>query len=177
VHQIVFRGADEGSALRAILAAARRQCAAGWVMQELSSVVPSTLYPLVEAALGQPEAVTSVARLADAVGAHRKTLFNRCARADCVPPAELLAWCRLALVAYHLENTGCTIETIAIELGYPSDTALRNAMKRYTGLRAGEIRERGGVLRVVDAFRRRLRDWQTGRIVAPGVTLRIARRP
>jgi len=178
VHQIIFRGQEASAAsLRTILAAARTQCAAGWVMQKLAPVVPSMLHPMVEAALAKPESVSSVRDLANALGVHRKTLFNRCDSARFLPPAELLAWCRLALVAYHLENTGCTIETIAIDLGFPSDTALRNAMKRYTGLRATEVRTRGGVTCVVDVLRERLRDWQSGRTVAPGVTLRLTRSP
>jgi hypothetical protein len=49
-----------------------------------------------------------------------------------------------------------------MELSYPSDTSLRNAMKRYTGQRASEIRERGGVETVVRALRRRLADGTPG---------------
>jgi len=49
----------------------------------------------------------------------------------------------------------CTIERIAIELGYASDTALRNTIKRYTGQRAGQIRNAGGVDAVVAALEAR----------------------
>jgi methylphosphotriester-DNA--protein-cysteine methyltransferase len=107
--------------------------------------------------LAHPERVTTVPALATELGVHRKTLFNWCERAEFLPPAELLAWVRLALVAYHLESTGCTVEKIAIELAYPSDTTLRNTIKRYTGLRASEIRKNGGITRVIDALQHRLR--------------------
>ena len=60
------------------------------------------------------------------------------------------------LVAFYLTNSGCTIETIALDLNYPSDTTLRNTMKRYTGLRATEVRQIGGVEAVLDAMRNRL---------------------
>ncbi|HEY2163330.1 MAG TPA: hypothetical protein VGH04_05035, partial [Gemmatimonadaceae bacterium] len=51
-----------------------------------------------------------------------------------------------------LETTACTIERIAIELGYASDTTLRSTIKRYTGQRAGKIRNACGVDAVVSAL-------------------------
>lgn len=157
VHEFVFAGIDDhGTTFRALLAKARRGCAAAWVMHELRPIVPARLHRLLEAILTHPDRVTSIPTLASELGVHRKTLFNWCDRAAFLPPAELVAWARLALVAYHLESTGCTVETIALELSYPSDTALRNTIKRYTGLRASDIRTRGGVVCVVEALRRRL---------------------
>lgn len=156
VHQFVLAGvSDQGAVFRDVLAAARRGCAAEWVLSRLTPHVPPLLHRLVETALTKPERVTNIAALASELGVHRKTLFNWCERAGYLPPAELLAWARLALVAYHLESTGCTVETIALDLAYPSDTALRNTIKRYTGMRASEIRVGGGLSAVVDALVRR----------------------
>lgn len=158
VHQFVFSGIDDsGVTFRAVLDAARRQCAAEWVMQQLAPVVPPALHPMVEVMLARADAITTIGDLAGALGVRRRTLFNRCERAGFLPPAELLAWVRLALVAHLMTTTGCTIETIAIELSYASDTSLRNTMKRYTGRRASEVRERGGVQCVVQALTERLR--------------------
>ena len=157
VHEFVFAGIDDhGTTFRTILSKARRGCAADWVMQQLRPIVPARLHRLLEAILSHPDRVTSIPTLAAELGVHRKTLFNWCERAAFLPPAELVAWARLALVAYHLESTGCTIETIALELSYPSDTTLRNTIKRYTGLRASDVRSRGGVGCVIDALGRRL---------------------
>jgi AraC-like DNA-binding protein len=157
VHQFVFAGIDDhGATFREVLAAARRDCAAAWVMRQMSVIVPPPLHRFVEAILTHPDRVTTIPALASELGVHRKTLFNWCERAAFLPPAELLAWTRLALVAYHLESTGCTVETIALELSYPSDTTLRNTIKRYTGVRASEIRTDGGVARVLASLRRRL---------------------
>ncbi len=157
VHQFVFVGVDDdGIAFRAVLLAARQQCAAENVMQELGPVVPSTLHAIVEAALGRPDVITTVSSLAGSIGVTRGTVFNRCARAWSLKPEELLVWVRLALVAYFLETTGNTIESIASQLSYSSDTALRNTMKRYCGIRASEIRSAGGLRRVVDALRQRV---------------------
>ena len=44
----------------------------------------------------------------------------------------------------------------ALNLEYPSHTAPRNRMKRYTGRKATEVREAGGLAAVVEAFIRRL---------------------
>ncbi len=116
--------------------------------------------PIASDARGGPRAAgrdQDAAHLAAALGVHRKTLFNHCRRARFLPPAELVAWARLAMVAYMLETTGCTIERIGIELGYASDTALRNTIKRYTGQRAGQIRDAGAVEQVIRALEERSR--------------------
>lgn len=162
VHQFVFAGVDDmGVAFRAVLDAARRECAGEWVMHVLAPVVPSMLHRMIEAILARPDAVTSIRALADALGVHRKTLFNRCESAGFLPPAEVLAWTRLTLVAHLLDTTGCTIEKIAVELAFPSDTALRNMIKRYTGQRASDIRSHGGVQTVVASLVRRVADQAT----------------
>jgi len=157
-HQFLFAGIDDhGIALRAVLDLARRQCGAEWVMARLAPVVPSRLHPMLEATLARPDAIKTVPELGAALGVHRKTLFNHCRHASFLAPAELIAWGRLAMVAYLLETTACTIERIAIELGYASDTALRNTIKRYTGQRAGQIRNAGGVDAVISALEARAR--------------------
>jgi AraC-like DNA-binding protein len=157
-HQFLFAGIDDdGIALRAVLDLARRQCGAEWVMTRIAPVVPIRLHPMLEAVVARPDAIKTPLELAAALGVHRKTLFNHCRKARFLGPAELIAWARLAMVAYMLETTACTIERIAIELGYASDTALRNTIKRYTGRRAGEIRDAGGVEPVIRALDERLR--------------------
>jgi len=153
VHQFLFRGIDDyGIALKAVLQAARRQCASECVYRALAPLVPPTLHSMVEAALNAPDAITNVDSLSAALGIHRKTLFNRCERAAFLGPSELLRWVRLALVAYLLETTGCTLERLAIDLAFPSDVSLRNMLKRYTGLRSIDIRRGGGCAVVLDAL-------------------------
>jgi transcriptional regulator GlxA family with amidase domain len=93
-----------------------------------------------------------VADLANALGYHRKTLVNHCTQARVPPPQELMAWCRLTVAAGLLQTTPRTIESVALGLDFPSDTALRNMMKRYTGLRASEVRAAGGMRAVIAAF-------------------------
>lgn len=156
VHQFIFAEVeDSGIALRGIVSSARTLCAAEWVLRHLAEAVPIRLHPLVEAVLRRPAEILTVEALAAALGVHRRTIFNRCEREHFIAPAELITWVRLALVAYLLARTSVTVESIALELNFPSDTALRNAIKRYTGFRALELRANGGLECVVRALQRR----------------------
>ena len=126
---------------------------------------------MVHAVLSRPHEVTTVTRLAAALAVHRKTLVNHCARAGFLPPAALIGWCRLAVVGYLLERTGATVESIALSLEYPSHTALRNLVKRYTRLRATDIRQHGGLSIVVEAFARRVASHRAGGAVTQPAAL------
>lgn len=157
-HQFVFAGVDDSAlTLRGILDSARREVASEFLMLQLATVLPSELHPLAERVLARPDVVTTVPALAAALGVHRKTVFNRCARAGSLTPGELVTWIRLVMVAYLLETTGRTVERIAMDLGFASDTSLRNLLKRYSGYRAGDIRESGGGRLVMDALAARTR--------------------
>jgi methylphosphotriester-DNA--protein-cysteine methyltransferase len=157
VHQFVFAGIDDtGVTLRAILESARQHCAADNVMQQLASLVPPKLHSMLEAALSKPDQVVTVTALAERLGVARATVFSRCKQACSIGPEELLTWARIALAAHFLETTGCTIETIARELSFPSDVSFRNTIKRYCGLRASEVRIAGGVSVVARALQQRL---------------------
>lgn len=157
VHDFILTGVnDEGVVLRDLLVRARRQCAAEWLMRELEPLIPADLRSMAEVTLTHPEVVKNIPTLAVALEVHPRTLHNRCARAGFVSPGDLLAWCRLALVAYHLDGPPCTMQALALEVSYPSPTALRNTLKRYTGFTARTLRERGAVSTVIAAFARRL---------------------
>ena len=107
----------------------------------------------------------TVAAVAQALGVHRKTLVNQCSRAKLPPPATVLGWCRLFLAAALLERKSYAIERIALELDYPSSTALRNTFRRYVGATATEVRAQGGLEFVLDCFARRLEEaprWRHG---------------
>ncbi|HKW09906.1 MAG TPA: helix-turn-helix transcriptional regulator [Gemmatimonadaceae bacterium] len=158
IHQFLFADInDRGCMLRAIFDSARQQCVTELVTSALRKLLSPLLLPIVEAALTRPEVVTDVSTLAQALGVHRKTIFNRCSRAGRLGPQELLTWVRIALVAHLLESTGYTVEDIALQLGYPSPTALRNTIKRHVGVRATEIRSGGGLELVLDRLRDRIR--------------------
>jgi AraC-like DNA-binding protein len=157
-HQLVFVGFhDDTLALRAIFEAVQQQSAAEVVLRAIQADVPETLHPMLEAALNRPRKINNVRQLADALGVTRKTLFKRCERANFLNPADLLLWTRLVLVAHMLDSTGCTVETLANELGFASPNALRNAIKRHTKRRALELRKYGALKTVAELFARHAR--------------------
>jgi transcriptional regulator GlxA family with amidase domain len=119
------------------------------------------LLPMFEFCLAYPERATSVQAVAHVLGVHRKTLVNYCAQASLPPPGAVIAWCRLLLVGHFLETPGRTVEGIALRVEFASATALRNMLRRYTGLRPQQVRERGGLRCIVDAFRRSLAERRT----------------
>jgi AraC-like DNA-binding protein len=162
-HGLVFEGVHPTATRLAIaVETARRDLAAESVLARLASLIPPALHAMVQQILLRGEAVASVDALANALGVHRKTLFNRCERAGFLQPAELIMWCRLAMVAHRLETTGATVESIANDLGFPSHTTLRNRLKSYTGRTATEIRESGGLGFVLEAMRRKAAAGQAG---------------
>jgi AraC-like DNA-binding protein len=155
-HQLLFHGIDDaGIALRHILDAAQRAAVGERAREELMRVVPPKLSAFVSHVTRYPE-TEKVTEVADALGYNRKTLVNHCAQAAFLPPHELLGWCRLAVAGELIASSCRTIETIANQLGFASDTSLRNMMKRYTGLKALEVRERGGARCVVAVMRQRV---------------------
>lgn len=157
VHEFLFAGVDDdGMALRGVLASAQRSCASVAVLAAVLPVLPPALHRLAEYCVTHAPQARSVSGVAATLGVHRKTLLNYCVRAGAPPPAEMINWCRLMVAAQLLTATGQTVEWVALELEFPSDTALRNSMKRYTGLRATEVRRQGGVRVVVQALERRM---------------------
>ena len=157
-HEFMFAGVDDtGMALRAVLASAQRTCAAQRVSTELLQLLPEPLAEVAQCCVTHPVEGRTVGALARLMGIHRKTLLNRCTQCGGPSPGELVGWCRLMMAAHLLTTTGQTVEWVALELDYPSDTALRNTMKRYTGLRASDVVRRGGLTSVVRSFKRRLR--------------------
>ncbi|MEP6619717.1 MAG: helix-turn-helix domain-containing protein [bacterium] len=157
-HEFLFRGVDDhGIAVRSVVESAMQACAADRVLVRLLPLLPDRLHSYVRFCVQFPRRALSVSVVAAALGIHRKTLFKYAAADNAPSPGELLAWCRLCLVAEQLELFPFrTVEAIANDLDFASSTALRNMIKRYTGMRAIEIRQNGGMTCVVDALSRSL---------------------
>jgi AraC-like DNA-binding protein len=82
----------------------------------------------------------SVDHVARALALNRKTLANHCRAAGFPPPGAVIAWCLILLTTALLASPGITVERVAMQLDFPSATALRNMLKRYTGLRPADLR-------------------------------------
>ncbi|HVE77752.1 MAG TPA: helix-turn-helix domain-containing protein [Gemmatimonadaceae bacterium] len=85
----------------------------------------------------------------------RRTFLNRLVDAGCPPPSEIIGWARLLVAAHFIEDPMRRVDRVAVDLDFPSGSALRNMLKRYTGLQPREVREKGGMRCVLEAFRSR----------------------
>ncbi|MDQ6832864.1 MAG: helix-turn-helix domain-containing protein, partial [Chloroflexota bacterium] len=152
-HELLFHGVDDiGVSLRAVLQAAVYSSVAETVYAALAAVVPAAVHPVVRFVCKNAGSVTQVSTVASALGFHRRTLVNLCARHELPTPQILIAWCRLAIIAEALSRSTKTVEALAMDMDFPSDTALRNMIKRYTGQTATELRAGGGLPRILALF-------------------------
>jgi AraC-like DNA-binding protein len=141
VHELVFKKQDDHAAmLRRLLMSAEQACAAELVQRHLRHRVPPRVWPLVEYCLQNPEDAHTVEQVAQALGLHRKTLANYCKAEGFAPPGTMVAWCLILLTTALLATPGITVERIAMQLNFPSGTALRNMLKRHTKLRPIDLR-------------------------------------
>src|SRR5687767_4452934 len=86
-HQFVFEGVhNTAAALAAAVDHACHASSADIVVQKLEPLVPLELHSIVHVVLSRPDSLTTVDHVAAALGVHRKTLVNRCAKAGFIRP-------------------------------------------------------------------------------------------
>jgi AraC-like DNA-binding protein len=152
--EVIFHAADDhAAALWSRLLVSVSRHAADEALAALHSQLSPAAEPVISYCLTRAEAGISVAEVAEALQVHRKTLVNRMAAAGLPAPACLISWCRLLLAARLLEEPGRAVEQVALKLGFGSGAALRNMLRRYTGLRPSELREHGGMRCLLERFR------------------------
>lgn len=151
--EVIFRSPDDhaGALWFRLLVAVNRR-AANEALDALHSVLPTEVEPIISYCLDRAETGVRVGEVAAAFHVHRKTLANRVAAAGLPAPACLISWCRLLLAARLLEDPGRAVEQVALELGFGSGAALRNMLRRYTGLRPSQLRAKGGMRCVLEQF-------------------------
>jgi AraC-like DNA-binding protein len=141
VHELVFKNRDDHAALlRRLLMSAEQACAADVVHRHLRHKIPPRVWPVVEFCLRSPEDAHTVEQVAHALGLNRKTLANHCKAEGFAPPGTVVAWCLILLTTALLATPGITVERIAMQLNFPSGTALRNMIKRHTKRRPIDLR-------------------------------------
>ena len=153
VHELVFRGVDDSAAtFQQTLARASQSSAAREVLNALRPLIAPEAIWIVEATVQYAWPELNSRELAQALGMNVKTLVKHCRSGGLPSPGALLNWIRLMVVAYLLEAEGRVLEHVAASFGLESASPLRNLMKRYTGLRAREVRSDGGLKVVIEAF-------------------------
>ena len=166
VHELIVAGIDDSAlVLRHALQRASRRCLAEEVFTEVSASLPREAANLVRYCLEHASEAPTIDDISRALGVHRRTLVNRMQNAMLPPPSELWAWSRVLLAARYLEMPGRSVEWVALTVGYPSANALRNALKKYTGLVPSELRDDDGFTRATLAFRAAL--LMTSRRIGP----------
>jgi AraC-like DNA-binding protein len=150
---IVRDSGDFGTALVTALDAADDESAARRILAELGPL-PDEARAAVEFCLSNARRRLTVDDVAAALGVHRKTLAARLARAGMPSPLALVGWCRLLLAARFISEGGRSLESVAVQLEFPSASALRNMLARYTGLKPQELRGTDGMRLVAAAWRR-----------------------
>ena len=154
VHELIVAGIDDSAMiLRHALQRASRRCLAEEVFTAVNSSLPRKAAALVRYCLEHASESPSIDDISRALGVHRRTLVNRMQQAMLPPPSELWAWSRVLLAARYLEMPGRSVEWVAHTVGYPSANALRNALKKYTGMAPSELREDDGFARAMLTFR------------------------
>lgn len=157
VSELVLRDVDDDRGLlQGALRDASNKRSASEILDELSPLVPPHVAAMIRFCLENGRRALTVEDVAAGLNVHRKTLVDRLRAADLPSPSTVIAWCRLLLSAKALEDPGRSVEQVALMLDFPSGTSMRNMVKRYTGLRTGEVRENGGLQCVLHAFKREL---------------------
>lgn len=147
---------DLGLSLRQRIAFAWSQRAAKDALAALEPWQTAESEPILSYCLYHSAEPLTVHAVAAALSLDRKTLVHRLSAAGLPAPSILIPWCRLLCAARWLEHPDRTVEQAALVLRFGSGSALRNMFRRYTGLRAGEVRARGGLNCVLSVLTREL---------------------
>lgn len=147
---LVLRGIDDARyAMRAAIGEARRGAITRRIQAEVALHLPRFARPLLRYAVTRGSDECSVGDAAASLGVDRKTLFNWLRQSGGLTPREFINWIRLAVAMGLLEDPGRSAEQVALECGFASGTAFRNMLRRYTGLTCSQIRNDGGLGRVL----------------------------
>ncbi len=111
--------------------------AAAGVFQLVSR--PATMRA-VAAMMNDPIRAWSLDELADIAAMSRASLVRAFHRAGAPAPLAFLAELRLAIARRRLSDGGASLERIAAEVGYHSQTAFSRAFVRKYGMRPGKLR-------------------------------------
>ncbi|GAC1479731.1 MAG: hypothetical protein NVS1B4_24490 [Gemmatimonadaceae bacterium] len=153
---VILRGVDdERTMLDRCLARAADDSVRDRFVRALPGL-PVSIAPFVDFCFTNGRRAFAITEAADALGVHRKTLVNRLSVAGWPTPTAVAGWVRIFVAASLMEDPGRTVERVALDVGLPSAAALRNMLRRRTGLRPAEVRAAGGLAAVLAIFRDRL---------------------
>ncbi len=154
VTELVLREVDDGPfVLLQVLTAASQRSLARRVEERLSDHVPRRLRSLFRYALEHAHESLTVDAVAASFGVTRRTLSNRLAEQGFPRPRFFLTWCRLLIASSLLDDTGRSLESVALQLDFSSGHGLGILFRRYVGVGIEELRSRHVSTATENAFR------------------------
>lgn len=152
VSDVVVRDVDDGIArFRCVLSLALSGSVCGIALAGLEGIIPPHLVPFARELLLRAHRPLTPRCAAQLYHRHPNTLREHLRAAGLPPVNKLIIWSRLFHAAHLLDDRGRSIENVALALEFPSPSALRNQLLRYTGLTPQQIRAAGGLRAVVAA--------------------------
>ena len=142
---------DTPAAFRAVLDRAEARGVAQLVRPQVAAFPPLVRDAILVAVTRAHLRLTGQ-RLAEILGASKRSLLSALADAKCPPPQKLITWGRLIVAAQMLEDGQRTADGVARLLDFPSGSAFRNTCQRYVGATPQEIRAKGGAAWVASRF-------------------------
>jgi AraC-like DNA-binding protein len=153
INALACRGFDDINArLAAILSKARNDCDATRVLVAIRPYLRENEVPIVEYCIRHAQQRISVSEVASALSLSRRTISYRLATGRLLSAHSLIVWCRLLAAARLLQDSGRTVESVALSLQFGSAAAFRNMLRRQAGLTPADLRARGGQDFLLRAF-------------------------
>ena len=128
---------------------------APWCALAAESVLPRLprpTRPTVEYCIMNVERPLRARDVAQALSLSVSTLHRLLRNAGLPPLAATISWTRLLVAAQLIARSGLSVDHVAHALRFSSGSALRNMLRRYSGLRSAALRDPRGVEQLVDLF-------------------------
>ena len=152
VAGVVLRNVDDSRhVFRRTLEAAAQRSHALEIETRLGPHIPEPMRPVFRFMLEHAHGPMDVDRIAAAFGITRQTLRNRLVHHRLPLPRTLMTWCRLLVAGSLLQESGHTLDTVALQLDFSSGHHLGTVLRRYAGAGIAEMRAECGVAEAVEA--------------------------
>lgn len=165
VREVVVRDEDDApTSFHLLITGALMTSVVGEVLDDLSGIVPSHFVSLVRDLLFAAHRSLHPADVAKLYHRHPSTLREHLKAAGLPTVNKLIVWMRLFCAAHLLQDPGRSVENVALTLDFPSASALRNQLQRYSRATPQQVRAHGARQVLVAAFRDRHRSgqWEAG---------------
>lgn len=169
-------GELDAAVLQVALVRAHAAGVSHFVWDECRPALPEELTTLLKTTLRIAHRPISVSTLASAAGMPERSLRRWCEDARIPSPQWIIGWARLLVAGYYLDDPGRTILQVAELLEFTSSCALRNQLRRYSGLSPRELRARGSTMLLCRALEKAIQHHRDHLLDGPTpLSLRLVR--